>query len=99
MRTFIFSLTVGLSIHSFAEEKKLDAASEKALSETQELLNDKTQRKEAIKKGGAKAKAADDFVNQLTGGSDSVTDDVYALAAEVFANVVKESGGDGKKMA
>jgi hypothetical protein len=83
-------LTIGLPAQA-----ELDEHDQKALKDTQELLTDKEQRREAVERN-AKSRAADRNARDLFGGQ--MTDEVYALAADVFANVVKSANGDAKKM-
>lgn len=75
----------------------MDSADQEALKQTQELLKNKTQRDQAIKDSPAAQQAAD-FVQQLTGGDQQMSEDIFALAAEVFSIVVQESKGDVNKM-
>lgn len=91
-----------ISIHGFGQEmgdpnSSLDSSSSKALSQTQNLLTDPSARAKAIK-GDGQAESADSYVNNLTGGNAQTNNDVYDLASEVFANVVKDAHGDPKKM-
>jgi hypothetical protein len=76
---------------------QLDEHDQKALKETQELLTDKANRQESLK-NNAKGTDADAGVRSLLGGDAAMTEEVYALAADVFANVVKDAGGDVTKM-
>ena len=80
------------------QDTALDPSSTAALSQTQSLLNNPNQRQQNINKNGGDAKKADDFVKQLT-GSAPVSNDIYALAAEVFGAVVQNCHGDPVKMA
>lgn len=76
----------------------LDVHDQKALSETQQLLKDKNQRDEFVSHDD-KAKAADDFLKSVLGKDNTgLTEDIYALAGEVFAQVVEQSQGDIRKM-
>lgn len=80
-----------------SQDEDLDPASQEALSKTQYLLHDKKKRDEAISKD-AKAQNADAFVKKITGGDSKLDSEVYALAADVFAAVVKDAKGDPAKM-
>lgn len=80
-----------------AKTEMLDEPSEKALRETQELMTNPEQRQAAIEKSPS-GKAADQRVKNLLGGDKGMTDEVYALAAEVFGQVVKDANGDPQKM-
>lgn len=87
-----------MSIAAFAEDPaKIDSASQEALEKTQQLLNDKDLRREAIGKN-PKAIKADGFLNDLTGGDSKLNDEIYFLASEVFTIIVNDAGGDVQKM-
>jgi hypothetical protein len=86
----------GASAHSSAAPA-LEAADQKALQETQDFMKNKSEREAFVNKDGA-AKKADDFLKTLVGGDSQLTEETYALAAEVFEMLVRESQGDGKKM-
>lgn len=75
----------------------IDNASSKALSQTQDLLNNSEARNKAIQ-GNSRAESADNFVKKATGGNAQTSNEIYGLAADVFANVVKDAHGDPKKM-
>lgn len=83
------------SPHIFAEG--IDGHDQEALQQTQQLMKDKKAREAAIA-GDDKAEKADDFLKKIVGGDAKMTEEVYALAAEIFATVVQESGGDAAKM-
>ncbi len=72
------------------------AATQQSLTKTQQLLKDKKARQAVIAKDPT-AKEADDFTKNLM-GSDKLTGEVYSLAAEVLAIVVKDAQGDPVKM-
>lgn len=95
MTKFILTASVFLASVLHAEDK-LDQHSQEALKKTQELLNSSQQRQEAIN-SDPQAKKADDFVKNLTGNSNA-SSEIYELAAEVFASVVKDAQGDPAKM-
>ena len=95
MKTLIFSILVLFGPYGFSEE--LDSASQEALQKTQQLLTNMSQRQEAIVKD-PKAKAPDSMAEQAVGFSGGAKEDVYQLASEVFADLVKQTNGDGKKM-
>lgn len=84
-----------ISIHGHAQN--LDAASGQALKQTQSLLQNPSKREE-FSKNSAKAKAAEAYVNKITGGNTKTSQEIYSLASDVFANVVKGSHGDPAKM-
>lgn len=85
-----------LSSLPIAYAQHLDSASQEALQKTQELLKDPAARRQAIK-GDPKGQSADKMVDQISGGG-TAKEDVYGLASDVFAELVKETGGDAKKM-
>lgn len=85
-----------LLAHLPAKAEELDKASQEALQKTTELLTNRAQREEAIKKD-TKAQGADKMVDQVSGGGQN-KEDVYGLASDVFADLVKETGGDAQKM-
>jgi hypothetical protein len=88
----LLGLVGSLSAH--AEE--LDSASLEALTRTQALLQDKGQRGEALK-NNQQGQALDAQLSSLVGtGADKEA--IYAIAAEVFAQLVQETGGDAAKM-
>jgi hypothetical protein len=76
---------------------ELDKQDEQALKETQQLMTNKEERTKAIQKD-PKAQTADANLKALMGGNANATEEVYALAADVFANVMKEANGDVGKM-
>lgn len=90
-------LTFVLLALSFPSHGELDEHDQKALKETQTLLKDREQRRNAINEN-QKTRDADQNVKNLFGGSEALTDEAYALAAEVLANVVKSADGDARKM-
>lgn len=73
------------------------AINENAKAQTQQLLTDPAARNKAIGKD-PKAQQADQFIKNLTGNDPGLTEEVYALAADVFSNVVKDCHGDVTKM-
>lgn len=74
-----------------------DPVVQEAMTKTQGLMQDPKQRNEAIGRD-PKAKQADDMVQRLSGGDAATTNDVYALASQIFANLVQQANGDPKKM-
>ena len=75
----------------------LDPAAGEALSTTLKMLLDPTLRSAAIV-GNPQAGAADQQIRSLT-GSDALTQELFALAADVFQELTQASGGDATKMA
>lgn len=74
----------------------LDAASAEALAATLKLLQDPAARVGAIG-SDPKAAATDRQVRSLA-GSDKVTQEMYELAAQIFSELTRASGGDVQKM-
>lgn len=74
----------------------LDAASREALGATLRMLQDPALRGAAIS-GSPQAGAADGQLQSL-GGSPQLTQELYGLAAEVFADLARGTGGDVQKM-
>ncbi|MGE0761784.1 MAG: hypothetical protein AB7N80_00760 [Bdellovibrionales bacterium] len=93
---YLLFLGLMLLAHLPAKAEELDKASQEALQKTTELLTNRAQREEAIKKD-TKAQGADKMVDQVSGGGQN-KEDVYGLASDVFADLVKETGGDAQKM-
>jgi hypothetical protein len=75
----------------------LDPAAGEALSTTLKMLLDPTLRSATIA-GNPQAGAADQQIRSLT-GSDALTQELFALAADVFQELTQASGGDATKMA
>ena len=78
-------------------QAQLDASDQEALQKTQELLRNKSQRDHAIQQSPG-AQQAVEFLQQLTGGDAKMSEDIFALAADVFSILVTESAGDVSKM-
>lgn len=77
-------------------EEELDSASLLALSQTQALLNDPTQRDAFIQKS-PNAQLVDGQVASLSGNA-NVKESIYHLSSQVMEDVVKSTGGDVEKM-
>jgi hypothetical protein len=75
-----------------ASAQSLDAASREALGAVVQLLTDPAARAAAIT-GDAGAASADRQAQPLT-GSTALTQELYAVAAAVFEELVQGSGGD-----
>jgi hypothetical protein len=74
----------------------LDPASTEALAAAMKVLLDPAQRAGAIT-GNPQAGAADQQIRALT-RSDALTQELYALAAQIFSELAAGSGGDVAKM-
>jgi hypothetical protein len=77
--------------------QSLDAASSAALDATLRLLQDPARRSAAIA-GNPEAAAADKQLASML-GTPELQQEFYSLVAEIFADVVKASGGDVGRMA
>jgi hypothetical protein len=97
MRRIAAVLALLLALAPSARAQSLDAASADALSAAMKALLDPTQRAGAIA-GHPQAGAADQNARALM-GSDALTQELYALAAQIFTELTAASGGDASKMA
>jgi hypothetical protein len=79
-----------------ARAQALDPTATEALSATLRMLLDPAQRSAAIA-GSPQAGAVDQQIRALT-GSDALTQELFALAADVFQELTQASGGDPVKM-
>jgi len=97
----ILAGTVGslASLITAADEPQvLDAASAEALSKTQEVLRDPDARGKFLREAPAQAAQVDRGVESMVGGDAAKKEEVYDLAADVFQDLVRQSGGDPAKM-
>ena len=78
------------------KENKMDAASQQALVQTQQLLKDPKARKEAMAKD-PKAKATDENVKRVA-GSEENSEEMYDLSADIMETITKQANGDPEKM-
>ena len=74
-----------------------DAGTNDALSATLRMLLDPTLRSAALA-GSPQGGALDQQLRSLTGGSDALTQELFALAADVFQEMTQATGGDAMKM-
>jgi hypothetical protein len=82
---------------AFAQQQtgnSLAPADQKALQQTQEVLTDKSKRKDALTTDAAKK--ADAYATSVGGNH---TDDIYSLASKVFEKLVIKYNGDSNKIA
>jgi hypothetical protein len=79
------------------EAQTLDAASAEALAATLRLLQDPVARDAALA-GNPRGAALDRDIQAMTGGSPALTQELYALAAQVFSELTLNSGGDLTRM-
>lgn len=78
------------------DAQTLDPASQEALAATLRLLRDPALRGPAIS-GSPQAAGIDSQLQSLT-GSPQLTQEVYELAAEIFNDLARNSGGDAGRM-
>jgi hypothetical protein len=76
--------------------RELDAASKEALQRTMGLLTTPGARSEAMKEHDV-TRYLDGSVQAL-GGDAQNADAIYALSAEIFSDLVHQTGGDGARM-
>ena len=89
-----FSAAVlALSINVFAEE--LSNVDAKALEQTVQMLNNKSQRQAAVNQND-ESKKADAMAKNLFG--EKGVDKAYAAAAEILKTMVKQTNGDSAEM-
>lgn len=79
------------------EAQTLDAASAEALAATLRLLQDPAARDAALA-GNPRGASLDRDIQAMTGGSPALTQELYALAAQVFSELTLNSGGDLTRM-
>src|SRR5882762_7823000 len=90
MLKFLFIFAVLFYVYARAEE--LDSASTEALSKTQSLMQSHEDR-ESYFKDHSDAKAADKKIDDLT-DDPATKDKLYDTSSDIFAGMVKETGGD-----
>ena len=79
-----------------AGAQALDPASQDALTKTLQILLDPNARAGEVAKN-SQATAVDQQVRSLA-GSDALTQEVYAVAGQVLAELAQSAGGDAQKM-
>lgn len=89
-------LVVALGPTASPAAQALDPTATEALAATLRMLLDPAQRS-AVLAGNAQAGQIDQQIRALT-GSDALTQEFYALAADVFQELTQGSGGDPAKM-
>ncbi len=75
---------------------QVDSATEKGMKDTQDLLRDKKQRDELMKKD-SKAKEADSKVNAVTGGDAVNNQKLYDISADIMPALMSSVGNDPVK--
>lgn len=91
------ALVLTLTPAASLDAQSLDPAASEALAATLRMLLDPAQRSTAIA-GNPQAGPIDQHIRSLT-GSDMLTQELYALAADVLQELAQASGGDATKMA
>jgi len=92
----VLALVVALAPAPALGAQALDPTATEALAATLRMLLDPAQRSAALA-GNAQAGQIDQHIRALT-GSDALTQEFYALAADVFQELTQGSGGDPAKM-
>ena len=93
----LYILMSGLAPVSFSQKAEgLSEEDQKALRQTQELLQDPVLRQKYLKENADAAKT-DQNVRSL-GGNKENTEEIYAISADIAATLVHETGGDPAKM-
>jgi hypothetical protein len=92
----LVALVVALGPAAPAAAQPLDATATEALAATLKLLLDPAQRGAAIA-GNPQAASIDQHIRSLT-GSEALTQEFYALAADVFRELAVGTGGDAAKI-
>jgi len=90
------ALVVALGQTASPAAQALDPTATEALAVTLRMLLDPAQRSAALA-GNAQAGQIDQQIRALT-GSDALTQEFYALAADVFQELTQGLGGDPAKM-
>jgi hypothetical protein len=96
---FILSATlclISLTTLFSGARAESDHAIDKAMKDTQDLLRDKTQRDELIKKD-SKAREAEAKVNSVTGGDAANNQRINEIAADALPALMKVVGNDPAK--
>jgi hypothetical protein len=90
------AVLLGLTMATSAGAQALDPHATEALASTLKMLIDPSQRSAAIA-GSPQATAIDQQIRSLT-GSETLTQEFFALAADVFQEMTVATGGDADKM-
>jgi hypothetical protein len=90
-------MALALGGASALEAQSLDPASAEALAATLRLLQDPAARDAALG-GSPQGAVIDRDIQAMTGGSPALTQEFYALAAQVFSELTLNSGGDLGRM-
>jgi hypothetical protein len=90
------ALALALGTPGTPAAQSLDPAAAEALAAAMKMLLDPAQRAAAIA-GSPQAGPIDQDIRALT-RSDALTQELYALAAQIFSELTQASGGDPTKM-
>jgi hypothetical protein len=90
------ALVLGLALATSAGAQALDPQATEALAATLKMLIDPSQRSAAIA-GSPQATAIDQQIRSIT-GSEALTQELFALAADVFQEMTVATNGDADKM-
>ena len=96
MRAGAIATLVVFFVSVSAGAQTLDAASQQALTETLKLLRDPALRDAAIA-GSPQAGGIDRQIQSMA-GSPELTQEIYELAAEIFSDLTRGTGGDVGRM-
>jgi hypothetical protein len=88
LATVLLTLACG-----WAGAQALDPTSQEALASVLRMLQDPVLRT-GLMAGNTEAGKADQQIQSLTGGSATLTQEVYELAGQIFEDLVRGSGGD-----
>lgn len=93
---FSMLIATGATVSVHAEDPTMDPVSQEALKKTQQMLRDAKERSKAVSQD-PQAGWMDNHVRSL-GGSETNTQEIYGLAADVLENIAQEANGDPAKM-
>lgn len=96
MQRLLLTAVLTLSMVAPVHAQSLDAASAEALAATLRILQDPALRAGVL--GSDPGAAAADRQLRSLAGSEALTHELYALAAQVFGELARASGGDLQKM-
>ncbi len=88
----VLLILVGFVAHA----ENIDKASEEAIQNTSDVLNNKNAREKAVQ-GDPRSKAADDYAKAVTGGGQNLNE-VYGLSSEIFEFLAKKYNGNPEEL-
>lgn len=95
-RAILLGALLAITAASPAAAQPLDSPSQDALNKTLQILLDSNARAAELSKN-AQSAGVDQQVRALA-GSDALTQEFYALAGQVLAELAQGTGGDAQKM-